>query len=468
MIKAIVGAGGKTSLIKEMAKTYRRLGLTVLVTTSTQMYLEDDTLLTDDPEVILHALDEYGYAMAGVPCGKKIGPLSKKTYENVCQHADVVLIEADGSKHLPIKFPKETEPVIYDNVDEIIVVCGLHALGKRAEEVAHRLDLVKQCLQIQNDTIINAAHIQKLVKEGYVEPMKEQYGEKKILIQPQGAHTFYQKAIGKLLEAEMDVSILKEEWFLPQPRLIICGAGHVSCELVKMASCLDFYIKVIDDREEFVNRERFPDADELICDGFEQLETHLEPNAYYVVVTRGHKDDFECVKTILSYPYQYLGMIGSKLKVKKTFENLKEAGVSEEKINTIFAPIGLPIQAVTPAEIAVSILAQIILEKNKKSNAYASRELLNCQEAGTLCVIINKTGSAPRGEGSMMFVTESKVIDSIGGGAIEFAAIQDARNCCEVMIKEYHLDNEKSRALGMICGGSNTVLFIPIGKGSTI
>lgn len=462
MIIAVVGAGGKTSYIKKKAKEYREQGKKVFVTTTTHMYTEDDTLLTDDADRILRELEEKHYVMAGILEGIKIRPLSKDTYEKVCQHADIVLIEADGSKHMPVKYPKDDEPVIYENVEEIVVICGLHALDKRISEAAHRIELVKQCLQVDGDEVIQPIHIQKLVMKGYVEPMREKYPEKNIVIKPMTDDSLYQRAIAKLLEAEADVSMLKKEWFQPQPTLMILGGGHVSNDLVKMASCLDFRIKVMDDREEFVNRERFPEADELICDTFDYLEQYLEPNAYYVVVTRGHQEDYECVKTILSHSYQYLGMIGSKLKVKKTFEKLENAGVPKEKIASIFAPIGLEIHASTPAEIAISILGQIILEKNTKLTASASRELLETKESGVLCVIIEKTGSSPRGAGSMMFVTDSKVIGSIGGGTIEFAVIGDARKITEVTTKWYHLDNEKSRELGMICGGSNRVLFIPL------
>ena len=155
-------------------------------------------------------------------------------------------------------------------------------------------------------------------------------------------------------------------------------------------------------------------------------------------------------------------MIGSKGKVQKTFDNLRNAGVSEAEIESIFAPIGLKIHAVTPAEIAVSILAEIIMEKNKKHAASVSRELLNAKEQGVLCIIVEKTGSSPRGVGSMMLVTPEKVYDSIGGGAVEFAAIDDARTCDRVMIKEYHLNSKDEENLGMICGGSNKVLFIPV------
>lgn len=155
-------------------------------------------------------------------------------------------------------------------------------------------------------------------------------------------------------------------------------------------------------------------------------------------------------------------MIGSKLKVTKTLQRLRDEGISDELLQMINAPIGLPIGAVTPGEIAISILAQIIQAKNKQNAASVSAQLLNSQEKGMLCVIIEKHGSAPRGAGSMMLVTEDFTIDSIGGGPVEFAAIQDARADNRVAIREYALNNEESKKLGMICGGRNTVLFIPV------
>ena len=125
MIRAFVGAGGKTTLIHEQAARYRAQGKRVFVTTSTHMFIEPDTVLSDDSEVILAQLNRTGYVMAGIPEGEKIRSLSSETYERVCSYADVVLLEADGSSRKPIKFPNSTEPVLYDNVEEIVVVCGL-------------------------------------------------------------------------------------------------------------------------------------------------------------------------------------------------------------------------------------------------------------------------------------------------------------------------------------------------------
>lgn len=490
MIQAVVGSGGKTTYIKRQAEYFRQQGLKVFVTTSTHMYIEENTFLTDNADEIIRELNEKHYVMAGVEEKNekrhvvsdraediasntgdlkpgKIRALSTETYKKVCEYADVVLVEADGSKGLPLKFPAEHEPAIYENVDEIVVVCGLQAMGKPLKNTAHRLELVLRCLNEDNyvtpETLVTAQHIQKLIRKGYVESLKKEFPDKSIKIKASHDGSLYQRVIAKILEADMEVSLVKEEWFASQPRLVVCGGGHVAKELVVMASCLDFYIKVIDDREEFANEERFPMADEIICDKFENLKNYLEPNGYYVVVTRGHAADYDCVKTILNNgSYEYLGMIGSKLKVNTCLERLQAEGYSEAQIQSIFAPIGLKIKANTPAEIAVSILAQIIQEKNSKSSSYVSRELLEVNEPGILCIIIEKEGSSPRGVGSMMFVSESGILDSIGGGIVEYAAVQDAKKVTGVTIKEYHLNNKTGEQLGMICGGSNKVLFVPL------
>ena len=178
MIRAIVGSGGKTSFIKKMAAEYRKQGRKVFVTTSTHMFVEKDTLATENVDNILKELQTRGYVMAGTPCGEKIRALPYEVYEEVCKYADEVLIEADGSKHLPLKFPNKNEPVIYENVEEIIVVCGLHGLEKPASEVVHRLELAKIEMQIEDDEIIKASHVQELLKKGYLEPLREKYENK--------------------------------------------------------------------------------------------------------------------------------------------------------------------------------------------------------------------------------------------------------------------------------------------------
>ena len=155
-------------------------------------------------------------------------------------------------------------------------------------------------------------------------------------------------------------------------------------------------------------------------------------------------------------------MIGSKKKVAATFENLRRADFSDAQIGTIFAPIGLSIGAVMPAEIAISILAQIIQEKNRYHSASADRALLEVKEKGVLCVITEKHGSAPRGVGSMMFVGEEHVLGSIGGGEPEYLAISHARASKGIESRQYVLNNRGTNGLDMICGGTIQVMFIPV------
>lgn len=462
MTIAVVGSGGKTTLIKKLASRYRSEGKTVLITTTTHMFIEEDTLLTDDADTIIGILRETGYAMAGIPKGEKIKALSRKTYEAVCPFADVVLVEADGSKRLPLKYPNASEPVIPENTDEIIVVCGLNAIGQKAKDVCHRMELVKACLGIEDETVITPEHVQKLMTDGYLKPLRAAFPNANISLIPRHDGSLYQRAIASLLQNGQDVSMLREEWFCSQPKLFICGGGHVAKEVAALAVHLDFSVTVLDDRADLANRERFPTAERVICDSYDNLKNYLEADACYVVVTPDHKADLQCVSTILPTQYRYLGMIGSKGKVAATFENLRKAGFSESQIQSIFAPIGLSIGAVTPAEIAISILGQIIREKNKHYAASADKALLTATEAGMLCIITEKHGSAPRGVGSMLFVGREKVLGSIGGGEPEYLAICHARENPVFNLREFNLNNTEPNGLDMICGGRIQVVFIPV------
>lgn len=462
MIIAVVGSGGKTTLIKKLASEYRAQGKTVLVTTSTHMFIEEDTLLTDDANTIIQSIKETGFAMAGVPQGIKIKALSKETFDFVCTHVDVILVEADGSKCMPLKYPNATEPVIPENADEIIVVCGLNAIGQRVKDACHRLELVKACLGVEDDTVITHDHIQKLVTEGYTKPLRASYPQAKITVCPRHDGSLYQRSVASLMENEKDVSVLRKEWFCPQPNLFVCGGGHVAKEVAALAEHLDFPVTVMDDRADLANRDRFPTAEKVICDSYDNLKNYLEADACYVVVTPDHKADLQCVSTILPTQYRYLGMIGSRGKVAATFENLRKMGFAENQINSIFAPIGLSIGAVTPAEVAFSILGQIIQEKNKHHAASADKALLEVTDAGVLCVITEKHGSAPRGVGSMMFIGKDKVLGSIGGGEPEYLAIRHARENPTLAERKFVLNNKGANGLDMICGGTIKVMFIPV------
>ncbi len=205
MIYGIVGSGGKTTLVHTMAEQFRKEGKKVFVTTSTHMAVEEDTLLTDDPELLIRRLEETGYVMAGLPQGKRIGSLSEETYKAVCANADEVLVEADGSNCLPVKFPNATEPVIYDNMQEILVVCAPHAIGKTLRETAFRKELVLNCLQVSEEERVTAAHIQKLVREGYLKPLREKYPDKTVRICPAHLDTPEQREIARLLREDCTI-----------------------------------------------------------------------------------------------------------------------------------------------------------------------------------------------------------------------------------------------------------------------
>lgn len=185
MIISVVGSGGKTTLIHKLAEQYRSAGKSVFVTTTTHMFIEADTMLTDDADAIIRKLGETGYVMAGIPEGEKIKALSRNTFERVCAHADVVLVEADGSKHMPLKYPNIAEPVIPDGTGKIIVVWGPQGLGKPAREVCHRLDLVLQCLGITEDTQLTRPHVRQLLQTGYLIPLRSQYPHAEILVYPE-------------------------------------------------------------------------------------------------------------------------------------------------------------------------------------------------------------------------------------------------------------------------------------------
>jgi xanthine dehydrogenase accessory factor len=149
---------------------------------------------------------------------------------------------------------------------------------------------------------------------------------------------------------------------LPSPRLYIFGAGHVGSALYKVASLAGFEIVVSDDREQFANRERFPDAHAIHAGDMDEIMAGLSPGEsnFIVIVTRGHRHDLRVLRWAIETPAHYIGMIGSVRKVLAIYQQLEAEGVAPEKLRRVYAPIGLDIQAATPEEIGVSIAAELI------------------------------------------------------------------------------------------------------------
>jgi xanthine dehydrogenase accessory factor len=164
---------------------------------------------------------------------------------------------------------------------------------------------------------------------------------------------------GMICGGELEVFI---EPILTAPTLYIFGGGHISLPLAQMGRLLGFKIAIIDDRAEFSSAERFPEAEIVLAEDFKKAFPRLkiDKSSYIVIVTRGHQHDEIVLSWAVGTPAKYIGMIGSKAKVKTLFSHLLAKGVSQEKLASVHSPIGLEIDAQTPEEIAVSILAEII------------------------------------------------------------------------------------------------------------
>jgi xanthine dehydrogenase accessory factor len=229
----------------------------------------------------------------------------------------------------------------------------------------------------------------------------------------------------------------------PVARLLVLGGGHIAQPLVAIASLLDYEITVIDDRPSFADRQRFPGAQSVVCDDFSLAlsRQRFDAGTSVVIVTRGHQHDLECLKQVLSKEPGYLGMIGSRRRIKLIREHLIATGYSEEQVNRVFMPIGLEIGAETPAEIAISIAAQLTEARcgrgryplpptstNEQWQHLA--DLLDRVELGQPVVeatVVNTRGSTPRKPGAKMLLSpDGSVRGTIGGGCGEAAVRSEA------------------------------------------
>ena len=161
------------------------------------------------------------------------------------------------------------------------------------------------------------------------------------------------------------------EPILPPALLYIFGAGHVSVNLYKTSRNAGFDVTVVDDRDAYANRERFPEAKEVIADDFEKAMAKLNPSesSYIVIVTRGHRDDMRVLRWAVQTRARYIGMIGSKRKTITIFRELVKQGLAPELFDRVHAPVGLDIGAITPEEIAVAITAELIAVRRHAERA---------------------------------------------------------------------------------------------------
>lgn len=249
-----------------------------------------------------------------------------------------------------------------------------------------------------------------------------------------------------------------------RPKLVICGGGHVGYYVAKHGQTLDFEIIVIDDREAFATQERFEEA-QVICKPFREAIESFESDemTYFVITTRGHATDYQCLKEAINKPHAYIGMLGSKRKVALLMEQLQKEGYTEEKLGEVHTPIGLPIGGQTPAEISISIMAQLIqIRSGKGHQSHLDQQLIQAilnDEVKVVATITEQYGSAPRGVGAMLAITQDrKILGTVGGGRVEKEVIDKAFDMMDHQESQayiYHPMNHQSEEKEkMICGGA--------------
>lgn len=263
-----------------------------------------------------------------------------------------------------------------------------------------------------------------------------------------------------------------------EKKFVICGGGHVSIPIIRMGLMIGCRVTVLEDRPKFADHARRAGATEVICEPFEKGLEKIEGDrdTFFIIVTRGHRYDQVCLEQIAKKPHAYIGMIGSRLRVKKVKEALAEKGCDQKILAQIYSPIGLDIGAQTPEEIAVAVLAEIIQVKNKSEHRMGyPKEILRAiadagigQETKILATIVARKGSAPRGVGTKMLVlADGSCVGTIGGGCVESDILQKALFMIRdgtTEPKRCHVDmtGQDAEDEGMVCGGVIDVWLEPV------
>lgn len=261
-------------------------------------------------------------------------------------------------------------------------------------------------------------------------------------------------------------------------KLVICGAGHVGIAIAKIGKMIGFDVTVIDDRMSFTENAKAINVN-VICEEFTgALDTiRGDANTWFVIVTRGHKWDKVCLREIAKKPHAYIGLMGSRRRVKIVMQDLEKEGADPEVLSRIYTPVGLKIGAETPEEIAVSVMAQIIQIKNRANqNSGFPKEILDAlrnrpgdENSGSekiLMTIIQRKGSAPREAGAKMVLLGDgyTTAGTIGGGCVEADALVKARRMLQDPdsrpdLLHVNMTAEEAEEEGMVCGGTVDILL---------
>ena len=265
--------------------------------------------------------------------------------------------------------------------------------------------------------------------------------------------------------------------FQPPVRLIILGGGYVAQSLCRFASQIEFEVTVADDRPAFANSGAFPLAKSIICDAFPDAIAKMRITEYdfVAIVTRGHKHDADCLRIILRQNMpEYVGLIGSRRRVQGLFDLLELEGLERERMSRIHTPIGLPIGAITPDEIAISILAELIqsrsshvLSKNtgilEQTNVDpALLQYMDSNEEKAVAVVVERRGSTPVKTGAIMAVNAlGQTYGTVGGGCGEHDIVMAALRVLRTGVDEHitvDMTNDVAEEEGMVCGGKMQVI----------
>lgn len=274
------------------------------------------------------------------------------------------------------------------------------------------------------------------------------------------------------------------ERFGAVPQLVVCGGGHVAAALVKQAKLLGMPVLAIDDREEFAQQLRAAGADTVLCAPFAQALQDVPGGAetYFAVLTRSHAFDLDCLTRILQKPAAYVGMMGSRGRAALVRRQLLENGLDSQRIDALCAPIGLAIGAQTAAEIALSILAQIVQVKNARpqTEGYPVALLdamVQAEKARTpavLATIVARHGSTPRDVGAkMLILPDGSTVGSVGGGIMEHYTVQAAQKLLAQAVPalqclQLSADGKNEDTAIAACGGSMEVLLQTLFSGEEI
>ena len=257
-----------------------------------------------------------------------------------------------------------------------------------------------------------------------------------------------------------------------QKKLVICGAGHVAQSLIRLCRTLDYEITVTEDREEYAEKAREAGAHRVICRPFGEALDEMDGDfsTAFVIMTREHVHDMECLKRILGKNYAYAGMMGSRSRTAQIREELLAEGFDSGKTEALHMPIGLPIGSRTPEEIAVSVAAELISVLNASESGEGfppgMAEELAATSRGVLAMIVEKNGEAPRKPGTKMLVrSDGSALGTIGGGSAEAAILRTAKKMIRDGERESRLIRISMKKGTMYCGGEITVFLMPLENG---